>query len=114
MKTSQLRLMETIEFLCKYKDLTDLVYKYVHQSFTKELIKEFVFLRRQMYYHKRDTHHEIPHLLAYSDKRFEQSCFGWRILGTHYKKHIPWVIHRISHKRLTYYDINANTPPKYY
>jgi len=56
--------MRTIEKLCQYKDLTDLVYRYVHTLLTQELIHEFDTLSETRYI-LQDTSLDYP--LLYDD-----------------------------------------------
>lgn len=75
--------MKTIEILCKYKDLADLVYKHVHALITHEVIAEFKLLKNvKCWVNKFYT----PYPLLYYDQWDHTQvdgnapCFNWRNL----------------------------------
>jgi hypothetical protein len=87
-------LMQTIERLCKYKDVTDLVYKSVHQLLTKELISELN--RLQAYYYYQDCKYVgrcgLNFTLLYNEK--EPSLLNWRYVG----RNQSYLIHNVNHR----------------
>ena len=98
------RFMRTIERLCKYKDVTDLLYKNVHQLLTKELINEFVALQGEIYYEEDDILRENPESLTFNTGYL--SCFGWRQLGN---GRPDWPIYHVSHKEHTCFETGQMT-----
>ena len=68
--------MQTIEHLCKCKDVVDLLYMYVHRALTRQLLTELKVLSKKAFYFSNDAHallyNEENHLLT--------SCFNWRDL----------------------------------
>ena len=97
--------MQTIERLCKYKDVANIVYKCVHQLLTKELISELNVLQSGYYYADDDIFKRFPERLLYiDDSKKEQSLFNWR---TPFPR--GSVIYKVNHKNRTYSETNYVT-----
>jgi len=105
--------MKTIENLCKCKDVVDLIYKYVHMAFTKQLNLEIAYLSKaKVTFGPFSTQYSI---LYDEHKHFLHGhgtipFFGWR--ESKYHKSLP--IYHISIKTLTMNQVeNARTHVNY-
>ena len=108
--------MNTIERLCKYKDLTDIVYKHIHQMHTKEMIAELKMLSTLDYTFP-DSDDPNAHLLFSNNSEPFSSCFNWRteeeIEDNEPLNGFGLPIFKISHKKLQINDTNAFMTYKY-
>ena len=90
--------MQTLERLCKCKDIVDMIYRYVHALMTAEVIHEYKVLSKEKYTH--DTGITSHKLFYDHDQLFHNSIngyFNWRHNSDAYK----WQIYHVSHKTRT-------------
>ena len=88
--------MKTIERLCKYKDITDLVYRHIHMFMTKDLINEYMALSKIKYTNLFGRIGIYP--LFYDENSNSVSCFNWRPPHLQYYRAF---IHHIHHAHRT-------------
>lgn len=107
--------MNTIEKLCRYKDVTNLVYQHVHRLLTKEITTELK-MRANITYKLTDGGRVYSYRFLYDDVWDDDDddddgngngnvpCFNWRTLPAWQGK-----IFHISHKTVTLFETNACT-----
>lgn len=81
--------MKTIERLCKYKDVADLIYREVHALLTKDLITEYKVLSKMRFIiidddsdSDSDDSETYPAFYGSLGENAEFPCFNWRTVFT--------------------------------
>lgn len=109
--------MQTIQRLCKYKDITDVVYKCLHQMLTRDLIVEFRALAKIEYYFEGsdDTDSDNDCVIYDADETYfpvlygvnpqQHACFNWRLIDV---KRRRFPIYHISHTQQIVYRTNVS------
>jgi len=91
--------MKTIEELCKYKDVADLVYRHVHGLLTKALNNEYETKANQVFKYEGDCNN-YPAFYGCGDikRQIKYPCFNWRTLSMQAQQ--EWIYH-VSFKNNT-------------
>ena len=107
--------MKTIEKLCQYKDLADLVYRYVYALLMKEVIVELYELSKTLY-NLSNTDYSYPLLyndawIGIDEDENNIPCFNWRTPPAPYDD-----IFHISHKTKSFavIEMDVVVTPRHY